>query len=86
MREALFVALDRDALVEAVLLGYAEVAHGTQPLLSPAYAPERIEPAYDFDPGRARQLLAEAGWTDTDGDGVVDKDGQHSPLSSCIRP
>jgi len=76
VREALFVALDRAALVDAVLLGYGDVARGTQPPLSPAYAPERIAPAYDYDPARARQLLTEAGWSDSDGDGVVDKDGQ----------
>lgn len=34
-----------------------------------------LEPhAYDLD--KARALLAEAGWTDSDGDGVLDKDGQ----------
>lgn len=74
VREALFVALDRDAMVETILAGRGEVARGTHPPLSPAYRPEAFAP-YAFDPARARDLLAQAGWRDADGDGVVEKDG-----------
>jgi peptide/nickel transport system substrate-binding protein len=79
VRQALLYALDREAIVNDILLGYAEVAQGTQPVVSYAYAPEEITTNYTYDPEKARALLAEAGWTDSDGDGIVDRDGQ--PLS-----
>ena len=76
VRQALFHAIDRESIVNDILLGYAEVARGTQPVISYAYAPDQITTIYDYDPEKAKALLAEAGWTDTDGDGIVDKDGQ----------
>ena len=76
VRQALLHALDREAMARDILLGSAEVADGTQPAISYAYAPERLNTIYDFDPERARALLAEAGWRDGDGNGVLEKDGQ----------
>jgi peptide/nickel transport system substrate-binding protein len=76
VRQALIYALDRQSIVDNILLGHAEVAQGTQPVVSYAYAPDQVATTYAYDPERARQLLAEAGWTDTDGDGIVDKDGE----------
>src|SRR5215208_184313 len=75
-RQALLYGLDRESIVNDIWLGYAEVAQGTQPVISYAYAPDRITTKYDHDLEKAKALLAEAGWTDTDGDGIVDKDGQ----------
>jgi len=66
VREAIALALDRDALVQAVLGGNARPATG---LLAPehwAYAPL---PQRRFDPNRARRLLDRAGWPDPDGEG-----------------
>lgn len=76
VRQALLYALDRDSIVDDILLGYAEVAQGTQPVVSYAYEPDQITTKYTYDPEKATALLAEAGWTDTDGDGIVDKDGE----------
>jgi peptide/nickel transport system substrate-binding protein len=75
VRQAMFYALDRESIVNDILLGYGEVAQGTQPVVSYAYAPDRITTKYIYDPEKAKSLLTEAGWTDTDGDGIVDKDG-----------
>jgi peptide/nickel transport system substrate-binding protein len=75
VRQALFVAIDKEAIKDNIYQGLGEVARGTQPKLSYAYSPESFEETYDYDPERAKQLLADAGWTDTDGDGLVDQDG-----------
>ena len=75
VRRALLHAIDRQSIVDNIYLGYAVVAQGSQPTVSTAYAPERITTTYNFDPERAKALLAEAGWADSDGDGVVEKDG-----------
>ena len=76
VRRALLHAIDRQSLVDNIYLGYSEVAQGSQPQVSIAYAPERITTNYDFNVEGAKALLAEAGWVDSDGDGVVEKDGQ----------
>jgi peptide/nickel transport system substrate-binding protein len=74
-RQALAYALDRQSMVDNISLGYAEVAQGSQPVLSVAYAPDQITTHYDYDPDKAMALLAEAGWVDSDGDGIVELDG-----------
>jgi peptide/nickel transport system substrate-binding protein len=75
VRQAFMWALDRQSIVDNILLGFGEVANGTQPSISYAYAPEQIRTKYTYDPEKATALLTEAGWTDTNGNGVVDKDG-----------
>jgi peptide/nickel transport system substrate-binding protein len=74
VRQALFYALDRDSITQNIYFGYGEAATGTQPPISPAYAPDQMQPSYEFDPEKAKSLLAEAGWTIDDG--VMTKDGQ----------
>ena len=75
VRQALFVGLDRKAINDDLLRGYGDVAVGTHPPMSVADAPDSIADPYDFDQDRAVSLLEEAGWSDTNGDGLVDKDG-----------
>ncbi|MGB3329318.1 MAG: ABC transporter substrate-binding protein, partial [Thermomicrobiales bacterium] len=76
VRQALMYGIDRQLVVENVLLGYGTIADGTQPVPSPAYAPDQMNTVYRYDPAMAKQLLAEAGWADSDGDGILDKDGK----------
>jgi peptide/nickel transport system substrate-binding protein len=72
VREALMLALDRDAAVESIWHGHAEVAHGTLPPASWAY--QRSDVRHDYDPTRAAELLTDAGWATSD-DGIRMRDG-----------
>ncbi len=74
VRQAMMYALDRDLIAESAYQGYAERADGTQPTLSIAYDPSRINTVYSYDPATANQLLDEAGWALGE-DGVRAKDG-----------
>ena len=81
VRQALYQAIDRESITQNIFVGYGEAAVGTQPPLSPAYAPAEMQPDYAFNPDAARQSLADAGWTDTNDNGTVDKDGEELELS-----
>jgi ABC-type transport system substrate-binding protein len=83
VRRALTHAFDRQRIIDNVYAGLGTVATGPFAPDSPANDPE-IKPI-PFDLGAAKKLLAEAGWTDTDGDGIIDKelhagDGKRSPF------
>ena len=73
LRRALTHAIDRQAIVDTLWGEWARQADS--PIVSNVWAHnDELEPL-DYDPERAKELLASEGWTDTDGDGVIDKDG-----------
>jgi peptide/nickel transport system substrate-binding protein len=74
VRQALTMAINKDEIVHGVLLGMGQVAHGPYKPGTWAYNP-RIRD-FDYNPDRARALLAEAGWRELNGDGVLMKDGK----------
>lgn len=74
VRYALGMAIDREAIVASVMDGQGEVAHVPTSPLSWSYNDGRVT-KLEYNPEEAKKLLAEAGWTDTDGDGILDKDG-----------
>jgi peptide/nickel transport system substrate-binding protein len=74
VRQALAYAIDEQELIDGVLLGYGEVATGPYKPDTWVYNPDVRR--YHYNPEKARQLLAEAGWQDTTGDGILNKNGQ----------
>jgi peptide/nickel transport system substrate-binding protein len=74
VRQALFYALDRKAMIDAIRYGIGKVAVGTMPVVSWAYNPDGITNKYDHDVDKAKKLLDDAGWK-AGSDGIRAKDG-----------
>ena len=72
VRQALHLALDQSKLIDRVVNGQGIPADGPFMPGTWAYSPSQ-RPA--FDPTRAAEMLAELGWTDSDRDGVRDREG-----------
>lgn len=72
IRHAIDIAVDREALIEGVLEGYGSPAYTSVDGL-PWWNPETVIDDADMD--GARTILADAGWEDTNGDGVLEKNG-----------
>ncbi len=72
VRQALAYALDREKIAKDLLLGKTQPGASLwdkSPYVDPSLKP------YPFDPNKAKELLDEAGWKDSNGDGTRDKDG-----------
>jgi peptide/nickel transport system substrate-binding protein len=74
VRRALGMAIDRGAVIDVAYNGFA--SHSAGPVLSTMWAYDQDLVPLNFDPAAARELLAEAGWEDHDGDGILDRDGR----------
>ncbi|MDO5819909.1 MAG: ABC transporter substrate-binding protein [Methanobrevibacter sp.] len=78
VREALAIGIDRQELLDGALNGYGNVS----------YTGVANQLPWAFDAGfkdgqvdQAKALLEEAGWKDTDGDGIREKDGQKAAFT-----
>ena len=85
VRQAMTYFTDRKLIVKSVLFGLGEVVDSHIYLFRPEYDKSLV--GYPYDPQKAIALLAEAGWKDTDGDGVLDKeiDGKRISLKFEIK-
>ena len=81
LRQAIAYAIDRNAIVDAVLNGFGRPAYSENdgmPWNNPAVVLET-------DVAYAQKLLADGGWADSDGDGIVEKDGLKAEFD-CVYP
>ena len=74
VRKALIYAVDQETISQTAFYGLQPAAHS---LISPTTWSfnEEADNMYRYDPEKAKALLEESGWVDTDGDGIREKDG-----------
>jgi peptide/nickel transport system substrate-binding protein len=84
VRKAINLAINKKSIVEDLMDGIGSEAQGLFPLTVP-YVTESNNTWYGFNPLEAKQLLAAAGYTDSDGDGIVQKDGAQLELNFVLQ-
>ncbi len=70
VRQAINVAIDKQQIVEAFLFGQGKLINSPIPI---GWAADDTIPLSEYDPVLANELLDQAGWVDTDGDGIREK-------------
>lgn len=81
VRQAIAYAVDKETAVERVLRGYGEIGTGVvSPYVGQYHYTPSADEEYTYDPDRANQILDDAGYRDTDGDGVREMPGGGEPL------
>jgi peptide/nickel transport system substrate-binding protein len=74
MRQAFSMLIDQQTIVSDIYQGVDQPATSMLLPSSWAYTPDIKQPTFDIDGAKA--LFAEEGWKDSDGDGILDKDGK----------
>ena len=72
VRQALLWGIDRQGIIDRILDGQGIVAY--TPIMPDSWAHNYGVHQYIYDPGKAAELLTEAGWVDSDDDGVREKE------------
>ena len=81
IRKAIAYALNRELIADVVLNGYATPAYSENDGMPWNNEAVKIETDVDY----AKKLLSDAGWADTDGDGIVEKNGVKAEFT-CVYP
>ena len=83
VRKAIAMGIDKENFVATLLEGNGYTANGVFPEGS-AFGGDKVT-TETYDPEGAKEVLEEAGWKDTDGDGIREKDGKKlvRPAACC---
>ena len=84
VRQAISMGIDKENFVAKLLDGNGFPANGVFPA-GPAFGGDKVK-AEKFDPEGAKKVLEAAGWVDTDGDGIREKNGKKLVLKWLTYP
>lgn len=84
VRQALAMGVDKQRFVDTLLDGNGYPASGPFPQTL-SFGGDQVK-AKAYDPQGARDCLEQAGWVDTDGDGIREKDGQRLTIRWLTYP
>ena len=79
VRLAIAHGIHKQDFIDALMHGYGELAHGFFPQKFADFGDSKLT-SPEYDVAKAKDLLKQAGYTDTNGDGFVDKDGKNMEL------
>ena len=74
VRKAIAMGINKAGFVKTLLDGHGVAANGAFPDGFSSFGGEHVK-AEEYDPEGAKALLEQAGWVDTDGDGIREKNG-----------
>jgi len=84
IRYAIGYAISKEALVNVAWSGVAYPTCAAIPPIAIGYQDPAPDKCINYSSEKARQLLAEAGWEDVDGDGIVEKGGKEFEVTLLI--
>lgn len=71
VRKALTYAISRKEIIESYLSEFGEICRGPVSPMFKIYYDSGL-PAYDYSPEKAKEILRDAGWSDKNGDGIIE--------------
>jgi peptide/nickel transport system substrate-binding protein len=82
IREAIAYGIDRKSLIERVAFGYGLECNG--PFYPGSLGFNPLVKPFEYNPEKSQQLLAEAGFKDTNNDGILEKNGEELELRVLV--
>lgn len=86
VREAIAYGINKEGFVNTLLNGHGVVGNGAFPDGFSDFGGDKVKEAKKYNQEEAKKKLEAAGWVDTDGDGIREKNGQKLTIKWLTYP